>query len=255
MAVSSVRVAGRAIIPFYRTPLAADVKADGSPLTRADEASHDVLASVLGQTGIPVVSEEGGALHMEATCYWLVDPLDGTKGFLAASGEFTVNVALVEDGRPVLGVLSAPVLDELFVGVLGQGAWSERHGFRAACVPAPKGDRLRMATSRFHDHPDSAVFARANGVAEHIPVGAALKYGRMALGEIDVYPRLVGTSEWDTAAGQALLEAVGGGLLDWNTGEPIRYGKTGRRNGRFLALRAPYAATDFIRQSYPPELL
>jgi len=245
LAVAAAKAAGSTILTFYRKDLSCEEKPDGSPLTCADQKSHHVISALLDKSGIPVVSEEGTDLHMGAHRYWLVDPLDGTKDFLAASDEFTVNIALIGNGIPVLGVLYAPALDELYFGAPGEFACRERRGVRTQCRVSPRCGGLRMAASRFHDHPDSEAFAKINRVAERIPVGAALKYGRLALGELDVYPRLVGTSEWDTAAGQAVLEAAGGHILDLATGKPLRYGKPHRRNGRFLAFRAPYLAADF----------
>jgi 3'(2'), 5'-bisphosphate nucleotidase len=109
--------------------------------------------------------------------------------------------------------------------------------------------------SRFHNHPDVELFALANAVTIQVPLGSALKYGRLALGEVDVFPRLVGSAEWDTAAGQAVLEAAGGAVLDWQTGQPMRYGKTNRRNGRLMALRAPYRYAEFNLKEYGPELV
>jgi 3'(2'), 5'-bisphosphate nucleotidase len=109
----------------------------------------------------------------------------------------------------------------------------------------PRSTELRMAISRFHDHPSTKRFAQANQVGETVSIGAALKYGQLAMGEIDVYPRMVGTFEWDTAAGQAILQAAGGSLFDWETGKPLRYGKPNRRNGKFLAFRAPYHIGNF----------
>lgn len=152
-------------------------------------------------------------------------------------------------------MIYAPALNELYAGIIGVSAWQERQGIRTMFQAAPKVAALRMAVSRFHDHPDTQIFAQAHNISECVPMGAALKYGRLAVGEVDVYPRLVGCSEWDTAAGQAVLEAVGGSILDWHTGEPLIYGKLNRRNGRLLAFRAPYGGADFKLQAYRPELL
>jgi 3'(2'), 5'-bisphosphate nucleotidase len=244
-AVSAARAAGGAIMPFYKTGITSVAKLDGSPLTAADQAAHLAIASSLAATGIPLVSEEAEEMWPDAERYWLVDPLDGTKDFLAQNDEFTVNIALVDRGAPVLGVVFAPALDELYFGMPGQDVWRESAGLRSACACGERSLAPIMAISRFHDHPDSEVFAQVNAIAERRPMGAALKYGRMAIGQIDVYPRMVGTSEWDTAAGQAILEAAGGKMLDWATGKPLLYGKPGRRNGRFVAFRFPYQASDF----------
>jgi len=250
LAEKAARAAGQATLRYYRSDLQVDIKGDGSPLTMADRESHHFAMDVLSAAGLPIVSEEGYDLILDATNYWLVDPLDGTKDFLAANNEFTVNIALMEAGKPVLGVVYAPAIDELFCGVVGQGAWRDRRGVRTECQTSAKSAQLRMAKSRFHDHPDANTFAAMNEVSIQLPIGSALKYGRLAANEVDVYPRLVGTSEWDTAAGQAVLEAAGGSLLDWHTGTPLRYGKPDRRNGRFVAFRRPYQHADFKYQRY-----
>jgi 3'(2'), 5'-bisphosphate nucleotidase len=194
-----------------------------------------------------VVSEEAPEPKSTGEYYWLVDPLDGTKDFLAHNDEFAINIALIHGDRALLGGIYAPALDELYFGIVGNFAWCEKLGSRLPCIDTPITDKLYMAVSRFHDHPGTSIFAGANGVTKKIPVGASLKYGRLAMGEIDVYPRLVGTSEWDTAAGQAILEAAGGEIIDWVTGLPLAYGKPGRRNGQFLAFRKPYRVDLFKR--------
>lgn len=255
LAVMAARQAGDVILSIYRQVLEVEIKKDGSPLTLADKNAHQAIIAVLGASGLPVVSEECDELYLDAQRYWLVDPLDGTKDFLAGNDEFTVNIALIEERRPVLGVVYAPALDELYVGAQGLGAWLEKAGVRSSCVAAEKSARCRMAVSRFHNHPDVGVFAAANWINERIAIGSALKYGRLATAEVDVFPRLVGSSEWDTAAGQAVLEAAGGQVLDWHTGESLRYGKPKRRNPRLLALRAPYRFTDFELKHYEQELL
>lgn len=247
--------AGEAILPLYGERIETSVKLDGSPLTEADERSHRIIIETLSDSGIPVVSEEGESLFPDAGRYWLVDPLDGTKEFLARIDEFTVNIALVEEGYPVLGVVFAPALDELYAGEHGNGAWKERNGETLPCLPCGRANSLRMTVSRFHDHPDLEIFAAENGVRRRIEAGSALKYARLATGEADVFPRLVGCSEWDTAAGQAVLEAVGGSVLDWSSGERLRYGKVRRRNPRLISFRAPYRLADFALQTYERELL
>lgn len=255
LAVMAARQAGAAILSVYRQALEVEIKKDGSPLTLADQNAHQSIIAVLGASRLPVVSEECDDLHMDAQRYWLVDPLDGTKDFLAGNDEFTVNIALVEKQRPVLGVVYAPALEELYVGARGLGAWLEIAGERSSCVVAEKSAQCRMAVSRFHDHPDVEAFAAANRIDECIAMGSALKYGRLASSIVDVFPRLVGSSEWDVAAGHAVLEAAGGQVLDWHTGEPLRYGKTKRRNPRLLSFRAPYVYKDFELKHYEQELL
>ncbi len=254
-AIEAAREAGVAIMSYYPQNLTVEYKQDGSPLTLADQAAHRVIADRLVGSGLVVVSEEGEDLHLSAERYWLVDPLDGTKDFLAGNGEFTVNIALVEQGCPVLGVVFAPAINSFYWGVEGMGAWRIREGAVETLSAHTRSDSLRVAVSRFHDHPDVDIFAAQNGIAERVAIGSALKYCLLAAGEVDVFPRLVGSSEWDTAAGHAVLEAAGGQVLDWHTGKALRYGKPRRRNPRLLALRAPYRQEEFQLKEYESELL
>jgi 3'(2'), 5'-bisphosphate nucleotidase len=255
LALEAAREAGVAIMRYYPQTLTVQYKQDGSPLTLADQAAHRVIADRLEGSGLVVVSEEGEDLYLAAERYWLVDPLDGTKDFLAGNGEFTVNIALVDQGRPVLGVVFAPAINELYWGAEGMGAWRIREGAAAALSAHARSASFRMAVSRFHDHPDVDIFAAQNGIVERVAIGSALKYGLLAAGEVDVFPRLVGSSEWDTAAGQAVLNAAGGQVLDWHTGKALEYGKPRRRNPRLLALRAPYRQEEFQLKVYESELL
>ena len=255
LAIAAARQAGAAILAQDGAEADIECKEDGSPFTRADRAAHEALCAMLAASGIAVVSEEGSDLLLSAEEYWLVDPLDGTKDFLAGNGEFTVNVALVRQQAPVLGVVLAPALDELYVGGRRIGCWVEDGRGRRSAVSLPRSAICRMAESRFHDHPDVGLDAQANGIRESVAVGSALKYAYLAVGRVDVFPRLVGSSEWDTAAGQAVLEAAGGAVLDWHTGLPLTYGKTRRRNPRLLSLRKPYAYNDFVLTHYQAELL
>lgn len=255
LALEVAQEAGAAVMRYYQQTLTVEQKQDGSPLTLADQAAHRVIADRLVGSGLVVVSEEGEDLHLAAERYWLVDPLDGTKDFLAGNGEFTVNIALVDQGRPVLGVVFAPALSTVYWGAESMGGWRIREGAVEALTVHTRTDSLRVAVSRFHDHPDVDIFATQNGIAERVAIGSALKYGLLAAGEVDVFPRLVGSSEWDTAAGQALLEAAGGQVLDWHTGEALQYGKPRRRNPRLLALRYPYRQEEFQLKEYESELL
>lgn len=255
LALEAAREAGDAIMRYYQQTLTVQHKQDGSPLTLADQAAHRVIADRLAGSGLVAVSEEGEDLHLAAKRYWLVDPLDGTKDFLARNGEFTVNIALVDQGRPLLGVVFAPAINVLYWGAEGMGAWRIWEGIAEALSAHARSASLRMAVSRFHDHPDGDFFAAQNGIAERVAIGSALKYGLLAAGEVDVFPRLVGSSEWDTAAGQAVLEAAGGKVLDWHTGKALEYGKLRRRNPRLLAFRAPYRREEFQLKEYESELL
>lgn len=254
LALEAAQEAGAAVMRHYQQALTIQHKQDGSPLILADKAAHCAIAGHLAVSGLIVVSEEGEDLHLGAERYWLVGPLDGTKDFLASNDEFTVNIALVDQGRSVLGVVFAPAMGDLYWGAEGLGAWRTRSGVATALLPQVRSATYRMAVSRFHDHSDIEVFATENGIVDHVAIGSALKYCRLAAAEIDVFPRLVGSSEWDTAAGQAVLEAAGGQVMYWGTGQTLRYGKPRRRNPRLLGLRSPYRWEEFKLQEYESEL-
>ncbi len=254
LAIQAAQQAGLSILTHYQQDLEVEQKQDGSPLTKADKAAHHAIVELLASSDITIVSEEGEDLHLDASRYWLVDPLDGTKDFLAANGEFTVNIALVEHGRPVLGVVFAPAIDVLYWGAGQQGAWRIQQGSSTPLQTKPPSASCRIAVSRFHDHTDVDIFATENNIKQRVAVGSALKYGLLAAAEVDVFPRLVGSSEWDTAAGQAVLEAAGGKVLDWRNGTTLVYGKPRRRNPRLLSVRAPYRCEDFRRRNYLDDL-
>ncbi len=243
------REAGKSLMVFYKSPLQFDLKSDGSPLTLADNASNDVIIQMLSEAGLPIVSEESPEVPFTSDYYWLVDPLDGTKDFLAATDHFTINIALVHLLKPVLGVVYAPALDELYTGMAGRGAWQEKGGVITLCNEGKRAAEARMAISFFHNTMETNIFAIENQITQSIAVGSALKYCWLAMGNFEVYPRLVGSSEWDTAAGQIILEAAGGSIITWNNLMPLEYGKEKRRNPAFIAFRGPYQKGDFIINS------
>ena len=228
--LDAVAEAGRAIMEVYASGHDVEYKSDESPITRADRAAHEILAARLARIApaIPVLSEEAEASHALAVRgawpqLWLVDPLDGTKEFISRNGEFTVNVALVRDHRPVLGVVAAPALGLTYYAVEGGGAFRRRDGAAAEPIRVrPAADPLVVVGSRSHrgDSLD-AVLARL-GSCEMRPMGSALKFCLVAEGSADFYPRLGLTSEWDTAAAQAVLELAGGAVTTLD-GAPLRY--------------------------------
>lgn len=234
--VSAIREAGRLIMTFYRQDVDIGIKSDGSPVTLADKTSHEFLVSRLSKYSFPVVSEEGEEEKFSSDYYWLIDPLDGTKDFLAGNDEFAINIALMHQDKPILGLIFAPALDELYFGSKSGELWFEKSGIRVKKTKNKNHNELVMAVSRFHNHGDAEAFAKLNNIKESISIGASIKYGRMAFGEVDLYPRFIGTSEWDTAAGHAILEAAGGKIIDLSSMAPMLYGKPGRRNGKFIAL-------------------
>jgi 3'(2'), 5'-bisphosphate nucleotidase len=240
------RQAGAAIMRVYAEDFAVSHKEDRSPLTEADMASHNLIARGLRELApeIPLLSEEQAdvpwAERRAWHRYWLVDPLDGTREFVNRNGEFTVNIALVEGSGVMLGVVYAPALDELHYGLRGVGAFvcdGERRV--PIAVRRPALPPLRVAASRSHlDLRSSATIDRM-GETSLLGMGSSLKFCRMAEARLDVYPRFAPTSEWDTAAGQCVLECAGGVVLTLD-GEPLRYnGKESLLNPDFLALGDP----------------
>jgi 3'(2'), 5'-bisphosphate nucleotidase len=239
-----VRATGELILEFYRRGLATvSYKSNTSPVTEADLAAHHLLVQQLAniQPNYKVVSEED-QLSLEYRradgCYWLIDPLDGTKEFIACSGEFTVNIALIEEGRCTLGVVFAPVLNALYWGGAGLGAFRCIGGETVPIkVCASEIDqKYRVIASKSHLNKLTKKIIHRLGEVELIQVGSSLKFCRLAEGAADIYPRLAPPCEWDTAAGQAVLEGAGGMVVDLQ-GMDLRYGKVNLLNPSFIAAR------------------
>ena len=241
----AARAAGQAVMQVYATDFAVRGKADASPVTEADEHAERIIVERLRALApaVPVVAEEAvavGQVPEVGSCFWLVDPLDGTKEFIGRNGEFTVNIALIQGGEPVLGVVLAPALGDggrLYSGLVDQGAWvddaSGRRPIRCRAVP-PEG--LTVVASRSHG--DAAAldrFLSGRKVAALANAGSSLKLCLLAAGEADLYPRLGRTMEWDIAAGHAVLKAAGGDVTRIDDGQPLRYGKPGFENPHFVA--------------------
>jgi 3'(2'), 5'-bisphosphate nucleotidase len=236
------RQAGEVILAVYASDFTVERKADASPVTLADEAAERLIVPALHALtpDWPVVAEEAHARgEAPGACpiFWLVDPLDGTREFVSRNGEFTVNIALVQDGLPVLGVVHVPVTDTLYAGVVGEGAWrqiaqGQRQPIGCRAVPA---SGLAMACSRAHgDEAALASWMQGHDVASRLAAGSSLKFGLLAAGQADVYPRFGRTMEWDTAAGHAVLRAAGGEVTTLDD-LPLRYGKPGFENADFIA--------------------
>jgi 3'(2'), 5'-bisphosphate nucleotidase len=243
-------------------------KADKSPLTRADREAHDVIVEVLEHEtpDVPILSEEGAHLPFETRTgwkrLWVVDPLDGTKEFLSRNGEFTVNVALVEDGVPVLGVVAVPALDTWYVAASGGGAFrasraeldaavttadllKELSARAARLAAAGPGDAARVVASRSHLNAETEAFIEKlrgrHGEVELVQAGSAVKLCRVAEGAADYYPRLAPTMEWDTAAGDAVVREAGGRVFEaaadgTSAGAPLVYNKEDLHNPYFVAV-------------------
>ncbi|KQQ49229.1 3'(2'),5'-bisphosphate nucleotidase CysQ [Pseudomonas sp. Leaf127] len=244
--------AGEAILPFWRNGVAVTAKADDSPVTAADLAAHQVLVDGLQalDPSIHVLSEEDANIAQAERAtwerWWLVDPLDGTKEFIAGSEEFTVNVALIERGQVVFGVVSMPTNGRCWLGGKGLGAWRREADGAGQAISVrtgpPAGQGVTVVASRRHSSPDQerllAGLAEAVGELQLANIGSSLKFCLLAEGSADCYPRLAPTSQWDTAAAQGVLEGAGGVVLQLD-GQPFSYpSRESLLNPFFLALPA-----------------
>ena len=239
--VQAARAAGDVIMQVYATDFEVRDKDDDSPVTQADEWAERVIVPALQalDPGIPIVAEEAvaaGRLPTIGDLFWLVDPLDGTREFIDRNGQFTVNIALVHHGRPVLGVVLIPAQQRLFAGLQGAGAWVEdAQGRRAIRCRATPREGLTVVASRSHgDAQALEAFLAGQPVARVVQAGSSLKLCLIAAGEADVYPRFGRTMAWDIAAGHAVLAAAGGEVTDL-AGQPLRYGQSGLENPHFVA--------------------
>lgn len=254
-AIDAALPAGDEILAVYGTAFDVEHKADDSPLTEADRRAHGVISASLRVTGLPLLSEEGREIPVDErrqwSRFWLVDPLDGTKEFVKRNGEFTVNIALIDDGVPVLGVIWVPVMRRLYFGAQGIGAYRaddvitadvrDLDAWRAASrrlpCEAPR-ERFVAVASRSHPSPDTEAFLEQlraeHGEIDLRSMGSSLKICLVAEGAADIYPRFAPTMEWDTAAGQAIAVAAGRTVTDHETGEPMRYNKENLRNAWFV---------------------
>lgn len=265
LVLEAALAAGRAIEGIYALPFTSSSKQDGSPVTEADHRAEAVILDMLSQTGIPVLAEESvaaGRIPALGERYFVVDPLDGTKEFIKRNGEFTVNIALVEGGRPVLGVVVAPAIGAGFLGsssraqrfsIAGNNArdWRE--------IRVSRDGPVRVVASRSHGHAALEQVCAALNVIEDVSVGSSLKFCLLAEGRAQLYPRFTPTAEWDTAAGHAVLEAAGGVVLTLE-GHPLRYGKAADAflNPFFVAATSPdqaRAAAAAMRKAlaHPPQ--
>ena len=247
--------ASRIVLEIYRGGGIAREKADGSPVTEADEKAEAVILSILHEQapGIPVIAEEAvanGATPEASDRFFLVDPLDGTKEFVNGTDEFTVNIALIENGVPVSGVVTVPATGTLFSAVVGTGATRQQFDFatgqpdgpaEAICVRERPQSGVIAMMSRSHGSEETQRMLDALGVSDVMPAGSSLKFCAIAEGRADLYPRLGRTMEWDTAAAHAVLKAAGGDVYVFDgqqRGAPLTYGKAERGfdNPHFLAV-------------------
>ena len=236
--------AGQAILGVYRSDFVVEEKEDTSPLTLADRQSHEIITRFLkDRYPFPVLSEEGKQIpysdRQAWEYFWLIDPLDGTKEFIQKNGEFTVNIALIHQNRPVLGIVYAPDTDTLFYAVKGEGAFKMRHEKKER-LPIPREKKpLTVIGSRSHRSPEIEKFVeglgRKHGEITVLSAGSSLKFCLVAEGTADIYPRLGSTMEWDTGAGQIVVEEAGGRVREYESGKTLLYNKENMLNPHFIA--------------------
>lgn len=254
--VATALRAGAEIMTIYARDLTSVVaKSDGSPVTEADARAEAIVIDDLRRIApeIPVVAEEEAAAGRIPDCgerFFLVDPLDGTKEFIRRNGEFTVNIALIDRGVPVAGVVYAPALGTIYAGAMGYGARQASvtegliEGWSAIAVRPARGGAVDVVASKSHMSVETSGFLHRYTVGEFMSVGSSLKFCLVAQGRADLYPRMGRTMEWDTAAGDAVLRAAGG-MVKAMDGSPMRYGKRNQghdadfANGWFVAVGAP----------------
>jgi 3'(2'), 5'-bisphosphate nucleotidase len=257
VAIEGAIAAGKEIMEVYQNDFEVETKADESPLTIADKRAHFKIADYLNQTNLPILSEEGKNIPFEErkdwVNFWMVDPLDGTKEFIKRNGEFTVNIALIQQGKAVGGVIYVPVKQTLYVGLLGYGAFRMEGVTETLTLEtlSKSGQSLpifasvhppyKVVGSRSHMSPETEAFVtelkNEKGEVEMVSMGSSLKICLVAEGSADVYPRFAPTMEWDTAAGQAIAEAAGCTFIDYSTQQQMRYNKENLLNNWFLVRR------------------
>jgi 3'(2'), 5'-bisphosphate nucleotidase len=233
--------AGRDIMRIYASDFAVAIKADHSPVTEADALAEKVIVAGLKQywPDVPILAEEAasaGQIPVLGERFFLVDPLDGTKEFTSRNGEFTVNIALIENARPVMGVVYAPAIEQMYWGEVGRGAGFSKLGladdlaktaWQSISVRTPPSDGITVVASRSHMDTETTNYLKTCNVKTLTSAGSSLKFCLIAKGEADLYPRFGRTREWDTGAGQAVLEAAGGKVCNVD-GTVLRYGKAER---------------------------
>ena len=230
--IAIARNAGEKIIDIYDSKFSIEYKADKSPLTAADIAAHNAICKHLQRLTpeLPILSEESAAIPYSTrrtwTQYWLVDPLDGTREFVKRNGEFTVNIALIDNNQPLLGVIQIPVSDVCYYGIAGRGAYKQDpHGTTTEITTKTTDpNNLTIAGSRSHGNNRQRAFLEQFPDARIVALGSSLKLCMIAEGMVDIYPRFGPTSEWDTAAAQAIVEAAGGRVTTMAI-EPLMYNK------------------------------
>lgn len=255
VAIAAALDAGQIIMEIYAGVIETRIKSDASPVTDADEAAEAIILHQLALAfpEIPVVSEEAASMGKYpdiGKTFVLVDPLDGTKEFISRNGEFTVNIAIVQDNFPVLGVVFAPVLGDLYLGIVGEGAWKAKTGMAPYVYGSLDWSSIRVTSemsnpgavgSRSHQDQKTRDYLEQFSISGIKPMGSSLKFCIIASGEADLYPRFGRTMEWDTAAGDAVLAAAGGMVLT-PEGNPFEYGKLVQDDAPFA--NGPFVASN-----------
>jgi len=232
--------AGKAILEVYNSNFDYQLKEDLSPLTKADTLSNHIICERLKALtpNIPILSEENSDIPFNIRAswkqYWLIDPLDGTKEFIKRNGEFTVNIALINNNEPVFGVIYIPVNNRLFWGSRDYGSYEIESDMRERKIHVSNKNLKKIACSRSHSNPEFNNFLENLDTYTTVKIGSSLKFCLIANGEIDIYPRLGPTSEWDIAAGEAILRSAGGCIIDLE-GKNIIYNKKNIINPSFIA--------------------
>lgn len=254
LAIKAAHKAGLEILDVYNTPFEVELKSDHSPLTEADKRAHLAISEILENTGLPILSEEGKHIGFDERKdwkkFWMVDPLDGTKEFIKRNGEFTVNIALIEEREPIMGIIYVPVTQTLYFGANSLGAYKiDRFNPRlgdlntwmmdAQKLPIEEESRPYTAVgSRSHPSQETSDFldelAKKHGMISMVSMGSSLKICLVAEGAADIYPRFAPTMEWDTAAGHGIVLAAGKDIIDHSTGERMLYNKENLLNNWFI---------------------
>jgi len=224
-----VQECGDLLLEYYRSPVSFNTKDDGSPVTQADQHSHDFLVATLPKIlPYPVLSEESFISYDERKnwdIYWLIDPLDGTKGFINKCDEFCINIALIKNNKPTIGLIYAPALDEFYFAEKSKGIF-----YHGPVYTKKQSSQPIVALSRHHHSELTKQFLQLNNLTETATVGAALKFGRLVTGQVDLYPRFEGSKEWDIAAGQLLVEEAKGSIIDLKTKTAPVFNKQSLKN-------------------------
>jgi 3'(2'), 5'-bisphosphate nucleotidase len=235
--ISIAKEASKAILEIYNNDFDIKIKDDNSPVTKADLVANKIIIDGLSKiSNYPIVTAESYIdynIRKEWDKYWLVDPLDGTKDFIAKNGEFTINIALIENNKPILGVVYLPVLDDIYYAEIGKGAFKNNNKI----FNNSNRKELIGSDSNFHSTEDTKLFFRQYNIINIKKFGSSIKICKLAEGEIDMYPRLNGTKEWDTAASHIIANEAGCKLVDIQTKYELVYNKQNIKNNFFIASR------------------